>query len=59
MQSRTQRAIQIGMTRRQGFRRYRRNSCCRGLGSCGCIGRMGSIVTQPKMMEQTVQRKMT
>ena len=37
-----------------GLQGYCRNSCSRGLRSCGCIRRMGSIVTQPKMMEETV-----
>ena len=55
MRSRTQRTIQNGMTRRQGFSRYCRNSCSRGLCSRGCIRRMGSIVTQPKMMDETVR----
>mmetsp|Transcript_38263 Transcript_38263/g.114289 ORF Transcript_38263/g.114289 Transcript_38263/m.114289 type:complete len:235 (-) Transcript_38263:598-1302(-) len=55
MQSSSHNSIATGSMRRQGFSRYCRKSCCLGRCSCGCVRSTGNRVTQPKMMEQTVQ----
>mmetsp|Transcript_87883 Transcript_87883/g.262056 ORF Transcript_87883/g.262056 Transcript_87883/m.262056 type:complete len:246 (-) Transcript_87883:639-1376(-) len=57
MLSRTHIEMVIGSVSRQGLIKYWRKRCCRGLSSCGCKRRTGSIVTQPKMRLQTVQRE--